>query len=228
MKNNFYYPSVSLIFFTILIFLGLSKPAYSAQVDLAWTATAGTKAAGYKIYYGISGKKYSESIDVGNCNACSIPGLEENKTYYFAATVYDAAGSESAYSNEVSKFIPVSAIDTDADGISDIDEINLYGTNPNKADTDGDMISDGDEIDIYGTDPKVANAGEVIRQAFGFDTNSEGFVYNDDLVRGTSSPNYANGSANNHNLSVTLGGIDTAKIFRWNVGRMVEIVRGPR
>lgn len=44
-------------------------------------------------------------------------------------------------------------IDTDGDGISDYDEIFIYGTSPYLADTDGDGISDYDEIFVYGTDP---------------------------------------------------------------------------
>ena len=43
-------------------------------------------------------------------------------------------------------------IDTDGDGISDYDEIHIYGTNPNKADTNGDGIKDGDKI-LAGIDP---------------------------------------------------------------------------
>ena len=41
-------------------------------------------------------------------------------------------------------------IDTDADGISDSDEINIYGTNPNLADTDADGIDDGAELSLWG------------------------------------------------------------------------------
>lgn len=37
-------------------------------------------------------------------------------------------------------------IDTDGDGISDHDEINIYKTDPNKFDTDGDTYDDGTEI----------------------------------------------------------------------------------
>ena len=42
--------------------------------------------------------------------------------------------------------------DTDNDGISDGDEINIYDTLPTQRDTDGDTLSDGDEI-VYGTNP---------------------------------------------------------------------------
>ena len=44
-------------------------------------------------------------------------------------------------------------IDTDEDGLSDFDEINLYNTDPLIADTDGDGLSDFDEIMIFNTDP---------------------------------------------------------------------------
>ena len=42
--------------------------------------------------------------------------------------------------------------DTDGDGLSDVDEVNLYGTNPLVADTDGDGMSDGAEVQ-YNLDP---------------------------------------------------------------------------
>lgn len=36
--------------------------------------------------------------------------------------------------------------DSDNDGLSDYEEINIYGTNPNNPDTDGDGMSDGEEV----------------------------------------------------------------------------------
>lgn len=48
--------------------------------------------------------------------------------------------------------IDVAALDSDGDGISDYDEINIYGTLPNNPDSDGDFINDGDEI-INASDP---------------------------------------------------------------------------
>lgn len=80
--------------------------AYSVQVELAWDAPGGSSPAGYKIHYGTASRQYTESIDAGNCTNWSMAGLEENKTYYFAATAYDSRGAESGFSNEVSKYIP--------------------------------------------------------------------------------------------------------------------------
>lgn len=42
--------------------------------------------------------------------------------------------------------------DIDGDGITNDDEVNIYGTDPNNPDTDGDGINDGDEI-TNGSDP---------------------------------------------------------------------------
>ena len=44
--------------------------------------------------------------------------------------------------------------DSDWDGLSDGDEVNVYGTVPTSADTDGDGFSDGEEVQ-HGTDPHL-------------------------------------------------------------------------
>jgi hypothetical protein len=49
--------------------------------------------------------------------------------------------------------------DTDKDGLSDYDEINIYGTSPYLEDTDGDNISDFDEVRI-GKDPLCAEGSD--------------------------------------------------------------------
>jgi len=54
------------------------------------------------------------------------------------------------------------ATDTDNDGISDVDEKMLYGTNPNLTDTDGDGIADGVEI-MRGYNPNDATVEAIIR-----------------------------------------------------------------
>jgi hypothetical protein len=42
--------------------------------------------------------------------------------------------------------------DTDGDGLTDGDEINIHNTDPNNPDSDGDGLNDGDEINRHGTD----------------------------------------------------------------------------
>ncbi|MBY4678979.1 DUF7453 family protein [Marinobacterium arenosum] len=45
------------------------------------------------------------------------------------------------------------AQDSDGDGLSDDDETNLYGTDPNNPDSDGDGLGDGAELLTHSTDP---------------------------------------------------------------------------
>jgi Bacterial Ig-like domain len=54
-----------------------------------------------------------------------------------------------------------SSADTDADGISDFDEFNLYRTNPEEPDSDNDGVTDGVEI-MRGYNPLDATAEAVI------------------------------------------------------------------
>ncbi len=62
--------------------------------------------------------------------------------------------------------------DTDGDGISDGDEINIYKTNPFSVDSDGDGVPDGKEIAI-GTDPNS------------IDTDGDGLSDGEELALGT-------------------------------------------
>ena len=47
--------------------------------------------------------------------------------------------------------------DSDNDGLSDVDEIFIYGTDPYSDDTDGDSWKDGEEVGYSTWNPKVAN-----------------------------------------------------------------------
>lgn len=45
--------------------------------------------------------------------------------------------------------------DSDADGVADVDEVNIYQTDPYNADSDGDGLTDGNELFATTTDPLV-------------------------------------------------------------------------
>ena len=62
--------------------------------------------------------------------------------------------------------------DSDGDGLSDYDELHVYGTDPLKGDTDADGLSDGDEL-VCGTDPLNP------------DTDGDGILDGDELILGT-------------------------------------------
>ena len=68
--------------------------------------------------------------------------------------------------NEVDINAYLDPLDSDSDGLSDYDEINIYHTSPYLPDSDSDGISDYDEI-MAGTDPncptgKVCNTAETV------------------------------------------------------------------
>jgi hypothetical protein len=63
--------------------------------------------------------------------------------------------------------------DTDGDGLTDGDEVNIHKTHPKKEDTDGDGLKDGEEIQTYFTDPKKP------------DTDGDGVSDGDEVAAGT-------------------------------------------
>ena len=75
----------------IYVLFSLPLPAaYAAStVAVAWDKSPETDVIGYKFHYGTVSKKYQYTVDVKNNTSCSISGLSENTTYYFAATAYN-------------------------------------------------------------------------------------------------------------------------------------------
>ncbi|TAK03045.1 MAG: hypothetical protein EPO39_12735 [Candidatus Manganitrophaceae bacterium] len=90
----------------LMLILSWETPALAANADLSWSANTETDLAGYKVYYGTSSRNYGAPVDVGNQTTFTATGLSEGQTYYFAVTAYNAAGSESGLSTEVSKTFP--------------------------------------------------------------------------------------------------------------------------
>ena len=179
--------SVIMLLVVFVPFVALALPVGTATLtwDPPTTNVDGTDLtdlSGYKLYYGTGSGSYAVTIDipcgilpcpgfstdpptdlerqekaVTHPTIIAVSGLEDNMSWYFAATAYDTFANESGYSNEVSKFIPSSVVDTDGDGMTDVWE-NYYGLNPNSAsdasqDADGDGLTNLQEFG-YNTDPK--------------------------------------------------------------------------
>ena len=70
-------------------------------------------------------------------------------------------------------------LDSDGDGLSDSDEVNVHGTDPFDADSDDDGLGDGAEVNVHGTDPLLADSdgdgfGDGVEVAAGSDPNDPG------------------------------------------------------
>jgi len=70
------------------------------SVTLAWDPSPDTNVVGYRVYYGVVSRTYTNVVNVGNATNVTINGLVEGTTYYFAATAYNSLGMESDYSAE--------------------------------------------------------------------------------------------------------------------------------
>jgi hypothetical protein len=79
----------------------------SISLEVTWNASSDTNVAGYKVYYGTVSQQYTNVVVAGNLTNALISGIKSGKTYYFAATSYNAAGWESSYSPEISYIAPV-------------------------------------------------------------------------------------------------------------------------
>jgi len=91
-----------------LFWMSHASSTWGAQnVTLAWDANIETNVAGYKVYYGVGSRAYTNAINAGNVTNQTVPGLIEGTTYYFAATAYDISSIESDYSDEVTYTVPL-------------------------------------------------------------------------------------------------------------------------
>jgi hypothetical protein len=82
----------------------------SAPIALTWTPSTDPSVAGYNIYYGTASRSYTNVVSNGGLSFVTISNLLSGNTYYFAATSYNAAGLESAYSGEAAYSVPTNAI----------------------------------------------------------------------------------------------------------------------
>jgi hypothetical protein len=77
-----------------------------SSVTLEWDPSPDTTVTGYKFYIGTASGVYGPAINVGNTTTYTATNLLSGHTYYLAVTAYNAAGQESAKSNEVTYTVP--------------------------------------------------------------------------------------------------------------------------
>ncbi|MBI1884646.1 MAG: fibronectin type III domain-containing protein [Chlamydiae bacterium] len=149
--------------------LTASNPGISS-IKLQWTATGDDAGSGtassYDLRYSTStltSSNFSFATQVtglsspqaaGATETFTVTGLAQGTTYYFALKVSDEVPNTSGISNGASL---ATQKDSDGDGLSDLDEVNIYGTDPYDADTDDDTYNDGIEVGA-GTNPLNAQS----------------------------------------------------------------------
>jgi hypothetical protein len=68
----------------------VAAPSLAGELGVSWNASA--DASGYEVHYGTAPGDYPLTVDVGAATETSIDGLEDCRTWYFAATAYNAVG----------------------------------------------------------------------------------------------------------------------------------------
>lgn len=91
----------------LLMLLGASQSAAGADIKLAWDPVNDSRVAFYEVHWGSAANEYtSKSSTTGT--SLTVAGLDEGKTYYFAARACESGGSScSGFSNAVSN--PIAA-----------------------------------------------------------------------------------------------------------------------
>ena len=87
--------------------------------------------------------------------------------------IYRFGAAEIAKDPEIAVVAPV---DSDGDGLTDEDEINIHHTDPHNWDSDGDGLSDGDEVRIHKTNPLNP------------DTDGDGLTDGDEVLKYKTNP----------------------------------------
>jgi hypothetical protein len=118
-KHHIFLRLFILFLLCALNLIPFTSDSLAATVAFVWDKNSESDLAGYRVHYGSLSGNYDYSVDVGNYTSCTISGLEEGETYYFAATAYDEANNESNFSEELTLTIPVG--DTGGGGSGDTD-----------------------------------------------------------------------------------------------------------
>lgn len=80
----------------------------TGTAGLAWDSSPSSGVAGYRVYLGTASRNYTSSVEAGTATTTTIQNLLSGTTYFFAVKAYNASGTESAFSNEIS-FVPGAA-----------------------------------------------------------------------------------------------------------------------
>src|SRR5882762_4373692 len=94
--------AVRIALWSFLLALSPLTSLASPSITLAWDPSPDPSVVGYKVYWGIASRNYTNSLSAGSATTLTVSNLVIGTPYFFAATAYDTNGIESDYSAEVS------------------------------------------------------------------------------------------------------------------------------
>ena len=94
--------AVRIALWSFLLALSPLTTFAAPSITLAWDPSPDSSVVGYKVYWGVATRNYTNSLSAGSATTLTVSNLVVGRTYYFAATAYDTNGIESDYSVEAS------------------------------------------------------------------------------------------------------------------------------
>ena len=121
---------------------------FRGDLEIILTSPQGTQSV-------LSEKHDDDNSDFSNWRFSSVHHWDEDSRGDWTLTVEDQGNNDVGSFDEWELVVYGTQmnLDSDGDNLSDTNETDVYGTDPNDIDTDDDSINDGLEVLIYGTDP---------------------------------------------------------------------------
>ena len=125
---------------------------FRGDLEIILTSPSGTESV-------LSEKHDDENSDYSNWRFSTVHNWDEDSRGDWTLTVEDQGNNDVGSFDDWELIIYGTQINLDSDGdnLSDTNETDVYGTDPNDIDTDDDTINDGAEVLVYGTNPLVAD-----------------------------------------------------------------------
>ena len=122
--------------------------SYRGDLEIILTSPAGTQSI-------LSEKHEDSGNDWNNWMFTSVHHWDEDSFGEWTLSIEDQGNGDTGtlLDWELNIYGTELNTDRDGDGLTNNDEVTIYGTDPDDIDTDDDQINDGEEINIYGTDP---------------------------------------------------------------------------
>ena len=126
---------------------------YRGDLEIVLTSPSGTQSV-------LSEKHEDNGNDWNNWMFTSVHHWDEDSFGDWTLTIEDQGNGDTGtlFDWELNVYGTELNTDRDGDGLTNYDEISIYGTDPDDIDTDDDQINDGDEINNYGTNPLLIDS----------------------------------------------------------------------